>query len=110
MKKFDILKRHGKQGQSHHSGHGCITREASGGMAVTESTAGSLTLLPQVFHRWISYACLILAMVHTFPFIIYLIHEGTMVKEWDTQIFYWTGTIALLFQGWLTLASISVLR
>ncbi|KIW36422.1 hypothetical protein, variant 1 [Exophiala oligosperma] len=64
----------------------------------------------QVFHRWISYACLVLALVHTFPFIIYLIHRGTMVKEWNTEIFYWTGTVALLFQGWLTFASFSILR
>ena len=64
----------------------------------------------QVFHRWISYACFITALIHTFPFIIYNISQGTMVEQWDTSVFYWTGVVALIAQGWLTFASISPLR
>jgi hypothetical protein len=64
----------------------------------------------QVFHRWISYAMFVLALIHTFPFIIFNIRFGTMVEVWQTSLFYWTGTVALLAQGWLTFASISPLR
>jgi hypothetical protein len=64
----------------------------------------------QVFHRWISYACFITALIHTFPFIIYNISQGTMVENWNTSVFYWTGVVALIAQGWLTFASLSPLR
>ncbi|GIZ45096.1 hypothetical protein CKM354_000827900 [Cercospora kikuchii] len=64
----------------------------------------------QVFHRWISYAFFVTALVHTFPFIIYNIKTGTMVESWNTLVFYWTGVVALVAQGWLTFASLSPLR
>ena len=45
--------------------------------SATASKANWITLLTgvtheklQVFHRWISYAFLILALMHTFPFIV----------------------------------------
>ncbi|KXT17614.1 hypothetical protein AC579_10141 [Pseudocercospora musae] len=64
----------------------------------------------QVFHRWISYACFILALIHTFPFIVYHIWKGDMVKSWNEDVFYWTGVVALVAQAWLTFASFSPLR
>lgn len=64
----------------------------------------------QVYHRWISYAFFVTALVHTFPFIVYNIQTGTMVSSWNTTVFYWTGVIALIAQGYLTFASISPLR
>lgn len=64
----------------------------------------------QVFHRWISYAFFITALIHTFPFIIYNIQTGAMVSSWNTTVFYWTGVIALIAQAYLTFASISPLR
>ncbi len=64
----------------------------------------------QSFHRWVSYAFFVLSLVHTFPFIVYNISTGTMVEQWNTSVFYWTGVIALLAQGWLTFASLSPLR
>lgn len=64
----------------------------------------------QVFHRWISYAFFVTALIHTFPFIVYNIQTGTMTEQWNTSVFYWTGVIALIAQGYLTLASISPLR
>ena len=64
----------------------------------------------QVFHRWISDAMYILALLHTFPFIINNIRYGEMVMSWNTSIFYWTGVVALLAQTWLTFASIGPLR
>lgn len=52
----------------------------------------------QVFHRWISYACFVLALIHTFPFIVYHIWKGDMVESWNTDIFYWTGVVAIIAQ------------
>lgn len=83
----------------------------------TSSKANMITVLTgvsyerlHVFHRWISYAFLVLALLHTFPFIIHNISEGMMVMQFETSIFYWTGIIALLAQGWLTFASMTPLR
>lgn len=64
----------------------------------------------QVFHRWFSYAMFILALLHTFPFIVYNIKMGTMVSAWKGSIFYWSGVAALIPQAWLTFASASPLR
>ena len=64
----------------------------------------------QVFHRWISYAFLVTALVHTFPFIVYHIKMGDMVMQWKTSSFYWTGVAALVPQCYLTFASFSPLR
>ncbi|EHK21979.1 uncharacterized protein TRIVIDRAFT_230771 [Trichoderma virens Gv29-8] len=65
----------------------------------------------QVFHRWISYAFFLLALMHTFPFIVYHIRFGDMVMQFEMGlIFYWTGIVALIFQAWLTFASHSVIR
>lgn len=64
----------------------------------------------QVFHRWISYACFVLALIHTFPFIVYGAWLGTLSLEWATNMCYWTGVVALLAQTWLTFASIGPLR
>lgn len=65
----------------------------------------------QVFHRWISYAFFVLALLHTFPFIVYHIHWKDMESHFtDSLVFYWTGVVALLFQAWLTFASHSTIR
>jgi hypothetical protein len=64
----------------------------------------------QVYHRWISYAFFVTALIHTFPFIVYNVQTGTMVSSWNTTVFYWTGVIALIVQAYLTFASISPLR
>lgn len=64
----------------------------------------------QVFHRWISYAMYVLALIHTFPFIVFHIWKGDMVEQWNTSVAYWTGVVALLAQTYLTFASASPLR
>lgn len=64
----------------------------------------------QVFHRWTSYAMFVLALIHTFPFIIYHIWYGDMVKKWKTDMCYWTGVVALIFQAYLTFMSIGPIR
>lgn len=42
----------------------------------------------QVFHRWISYAMYVLALIHTFPFIVFHVWKGDMVKQWNTSVVY----------------------
>ncbi|KAL7931599.1 putative ferric-chelate reductase [Trichoderma chlorosporum] len=65
----------------------------------------------QVFHRWLSYAFFLLALMHTFPFIVYHIRFGDMVMQFEMGlVFYWTGIVALILQAWLTFASHSLVR
>lgn len=64
----------------------------------------------QVFHRWISYAMYILALIHTFPFIVFRAWKGDLVTQVNTTIYYWTGITALLAQTYLTFASMGPLR
>lgn len=86
--------------------------------SATASKANWITLFTgvsyerlQVFHRWISYAFFILALLHTFPFIVYHIRWHDMEKHFASSlVFYWTGIVALLFQAWLTFASHSTIR
>jgi hypothetical protein len=87
--------------------------------SATASKANWITLLTgvpheklQVFHRWISYAFFLLALLHTFPFIVYHIRFHDMVYQVTQScvLFYWTGIVALLFQAWLTFASFGMIR
>jgi len=65
----------------------------------------------QVFHRWISYAFFILALLHTFPFIVYHVHFQDMREHFKSSLlFYWTGIAALTAQAWLTFLSHSTIR
>ncbi|CAO2649212.1 Nn.00g065970.m01.CDS01 [Neocucurbitaria sp. VM-36] len=65
----------------------------------------------QVFHRWIAYAFFVLALLHTFPFIVYHIHWKDMQSHFtESLLFYWTGIVALCFQAWLTFMSHSTIR
>ncbi|KAI5814669.1 ferric reductase NAD binding domain-containing protein [Pyronema omphalodes] len=57
----------------------------------------------QIFHQWASYAMLILALAHTFPFIVYHIWLGDMMMQYSMTIWYWTGIAALIPQAYLTL-------
>lgn len=64
----------------------------------------------QIFHHWTSYAMFALALVHTFPFIVYNISKGDMVQEWKTSVVYWTGAIAIIAQAYLTFMSLPGIR
>ncbi|KAK7527608.1 ferric-chelate reductase [Phyllosticta citriasiana] len=64
----------------------------------------------QIFHQWASHAMFLLALIHTFPFIVYHIDKGDMVEEWNTSVVYWTGVVALLAQAYLTVFSIRPIR
>lgn len=52
----------------------------------------------------------VLALIHTFPFIVFHIWKGDIVSEWNTGGLWVTGVIALLAQTWLTFFSIRWLR
>ncbi|OJJ76840.1 hypothetical protein ASPBRDRAFT_190187 [Aspergillus brasiliensis CBS 101740] len=64
----------------------------------------------QVFHHWTSYAMFVLALVHTFPFIVYHIDKGDMVDQWKTEVTYWTGVAAIIPQAYLTFMSLPAIR
>ena len=52
----------------------------------------------------------VLALVHTFPFIIYHINKGDMVMQWKTSLAYWTGIGAIIPQTYLTIMSLPSIR
>jgi len=52
----------------------------------------------------------VLALVHTFPFIVIHIQKGDMMLQWKTSVVYWTGVAALIPQAYLNIMSIGVIR
>lgn len=50
-----------------------------------------------IFHSWVGYAMFVLALIHTFPFIIFHIWKGDMVELWETSIYYWYAQPWTLF-------------
>lgn len=52
----------------------------------------------------------VLALVHTFPFIVFHIWKGDIVKQWNDGGMWVTGVIAILAQAWLTFMSIRWVR
>lgn len=63
-----------------------------------------------IFHTALAWAALVLAMLHTFPFLIFNFREGMMEMQWETNFFYWTGICAIIPQAYLTFMSIPWLR
>ncbi|KAG9251872.1 putative ferric reductase transmembrane component [Emericellopsis atlantica] len=63
-----------------------------------------------VWHNWIAWAMLVLALIHTFPFVVQGIQAGDIVEQWNTGGLWVTGVIALVAQAWLTFFSIRWLR
>jgi hypothetical protein len=63
-----------------------------------------------VFHRWTSWAMFVVALVHTFPFIVVHIQKGDMMLQWKKSVVYWTGVAALIPQAYLNIMSIGVIR
>ncbi|KAG8959944.1 hypothetical protein FRC03_007276 [Tulasnella sp. 419] len=64
----------------------------------------------QVYHRWVAWVMYVLALIHTFPFIILNIKNGTMVAAWKTRVWYWSGVAALVPQTWLVFMSWGPIR
>ncbi|KAI1086754.1 putative FRE ferric reductase-like transmembrane component [Rostrohypoxylon terebratum] len=63
-----------------------------------------------VFHNWVGWAMFALALVHTFPFIVFHIWKGDMVTQWNTSGVYWTGVVAILAQAYLQFFSLRFIR
>ncbi|WYZ44867.1 hypothetical protein EsH8_VIII_000183 [Colletotrichum jinshuiense] len=63
-----------------------------------------------VWHNWVAWAMFALALVHTFPFIIFHMWKGDIVEQWNDGGMWVTGVIALLAQAWLTFMSIRWIR
>ncbi|PYH83386.1 hypothetical protein BO82DRAFT_431096 [Aspergillus uvarum CBS 121591] len=74
----------------------------------------ALTRIPHeklnLWHGWLAWAMWVLALIHTFPFIIYHIWKGDLVYQWNDGGVWVTGVVALLAQTWLTVLSIPWLR
>lgn len=52
----------------------------------------------------------VLALIHTFPFIIVHVKKGDLVMTWKTGGVWVTGVVALLAQAWLTFMSVPWIR
>ncbi|KAI0008482.1 putative FRE ferric reductase-like transmembrane component [Xylariaceae sp. FL0662B] len=63
-----------------------------------------------VFHNWVGWAMFALALVHTFPFIVFHIWKGDMVAQWNMSVVYWTGVVALIAQAYLQVFSLPFIR
>ncbi|WVQ77275.1 hypothetical protein IAR50_006959 [Cryptococcus sp. DSM 104548] len=64
----------------------------------------------QVYHRWSGWIMYVLALIHTFPFIVVDIEMGMMVETWQTDFYTFSGVICLIPQTVLVLFSIGVIR
>jgi hypothetical protein len=69
-----------------------------------------LTKLSQIFHSWTGYAMFVLALVHTFPYIVLHREKGDMAQQWDHSLYYWSGVAALVPQAYLTIMSFPLIR
>lgn len=63
-----------------------------------------------VYHNWVAWAMFVLALIHTFPFIIYHQWKGDMVELWENDLVYWSGVAALVPQAYLTFMSLPWIR
>lgn len=83
-------------------------------LAAKENPITLLTRVPYEklisFHKCVAWAMYILALVHTFPFIIHHVWKGDMYETWKTDVFYWTGVVALSALTWLQFMSTGFIR
>lgn len=63
-----------------------------------------------IFHNWVGWAMFVLALIHTFPFIVFHVWKGDMVNSWNTGVVYWTGVVALIAQAYLQVFSLRAIR
>ena len=63
-----------------------------------------------IWHNWVSWAMFVLALIHTFPFVVFRTWKGDVHKEFVKGGIWLTGVIALIAQAWLTGISISWIR
>ncbi|KAL8287102.1 hypothetical protein RQP46_004108 [Phenoliferia psychrophenolica] len=63
----------------------------------------------QPLHRWTAWTMYVLALIHTFPFIVVSIKTGVMEANWRTFT-YWSGVAALIPNTFLVTMSIAAIR
>ncbi|KAJ5338217.1 hypothetical protein N7452_004945 [Penicillium brevicompactum] len=63
-----------------------------------------------IWHNWVAWAMFVLALVHTFPFIVFHAWKGDLVASWSKGGVWVTGVVALIAQAWLTFMSIPWIR
>ncbi|KAF8314479.1 hypothetical protein DL93DRAFT_2136807 [Clavulina sp. PMI_390] len=64
----------------------------------------------QVYHRWSGWIMFVLALIHTFPFIIVDIQMGMMEEMWRTDWYTVSGVMALIPQAGLVFLSYGPIR
>ncbi|KAK4133352.1 putative transmembrane component protein [Trichocladium antarcticum] len=90
---------------------------------VTSTKSNLLTLMTgigperlNVFHRWLSYLHLFLALIHTIPFYIQPVWEDGGMQVFETLfppgsgIIYGSGIASLVPLAWLCVASLPIIR
>lgn len=83
-------------------------------LSAKANMVSALTGIPpeklNIWHNWVSWAMFVLALVHTFPFIIFHQTKGDLHKTFVDGGVWLTGVIALLAQAWLTFLSVPWIR
>lgn len=52
----------------------------------------------------------VLALIHTFPFIVFHVWKGDLTDQWKSGGVWVTGVVALIAQAWLTFMSVPWIR
>ena len=63
-----------------------------------------------VFHNAAGWAMFVLALIHTFPFIVHHIWKKDMQMQWEMSVVYWSGVAALIPQAYLQIMSLPWIR
>lgn len=92
-------------------------------IVATATKANLLTLMTgigperlNVFHRWISYLCLFMSLVHTVPFYVQPVWEDGGMEVFEvlfppgSGIIYGSGIACLVPLGWLCVGSLPIIR
>ncbi|KAI0393381.1 ferric reductase like transmembrane component [Xylariaceae sp. FL0594] len=92
-------------------------------IVATSMKANILTLITgigperlNVFHRWASYLCLFLSLIHTIPFFIQPVWDDGGLQVFQklfpqgSGVIYGTGIACLVPLGWLCVASLPFIR
>lgn len=63
-----------------------------------------------IFHLMAAWGMFVMALVHTFPFVVYNQSAGTLMASWSASAQWLTGVVALLAQAGLTFLSLPFVR
>ncbi|OAA64320.1 Flavoprotein transmembrane component [Niveomyces insectorum RCEF 264] len=63
-----------------------------------------------IFHLFSAWGMFLLALLHTFPFIVYHRSAGDLMAKWSASAQWLTGVIAICAEAWLTFMSLPFVR